>query len=271
MTDMALRTETHPYRPGLVLDYTCGPERPKALVVYAHGGSFMTGNRNDRLARHFAADMAGRGLAFASIDYRKGGRPLEGVAKERQQEIETAMDQSQRVYPEIPARLFGPLLYRAAEDFGSAVDWLCCAPEGPGLREVPLIVMGLSAGAMAAMAFAWGLDGTAPGTGMPVLAPVLALGLAAVPPQPWRISAGHPTPGALLLARGDTIMPRGAVARLADDIAARACKVEIGMIPYGQHNRPVRELIPTETQPAGAWADWLQTQISRAIDRETQG
>lgn len=267
MTDPALPTRSHPYRPGLALDYTCGPDRPKALVVHAHGGSFLTGNRNDRLARHFSAELAGRGLAFASIDYRKGGKPLQGVPPGDVQAIEAAEAESRRVYPEIEARLFGPLLYRAAEDFALAVDWLRSAPEGPGLCDVPLIVMGLSAGGMAAMAYAWGLDGRDP---FPVT-PILALGVAAVPPQPWRITPGHPTTGAVLLARGDPIMPCAAVARLGDDMVARACKLEVGMIPYGQHNRPVRELIPTDGQAAGAWHDWFLARIDAAIERNKGG
>ncbi|AZL59613.1 hypothetical protein EI545_12680 [Tabrizicola piscis] len=263
MADPVVLRQTHAYARGLSLDYACGPERPRALVVYAHGGSFMTGSRDDRLARHFAGDLAGRGLAFASIDYRKGGNPLRGMPEARAAAIELAVAESQLVYPEIAARLFGPLLYRAVEDLASAVDWLCLAPEGPGLEDLPLIVMGLSAGAMAAMGYAWGLDGLDPGT----KAPALALGVAAVPPQPWRITPGHPTSGAVLLARGDAIMPRAAVARLAGDMTARACDVEVAMIPYGQHNRPVRELVPTEASPEGEWKFWVQDRISRVLDR----
>ncbi len=260
-----VRMETFAYRPGLALDYTCGPKRPKALVVYAHGGSFMTGSRNDRLARHFAAELAAEGLAFATIDYRKGGKPLQGLAEDQVQAIDAASAQSDRVYPEISTRLFGPLLYRAAEDFGFAVTWLQSVAEGPRLHGVPLIVMGLSAGAMAAMAYAWGLDGMAPCAA----SPVLALGLAAVPPQPWRITKGHPTRGAVLLARGDEIMPRAAVARLSDDMAARGCRVEVAMIPYGQHNRPVRELIPVEGQPPSDWALWLLSHVRVALAGDT--
>jgi alpha-beta hydrolase superfamily lysophospholipase len=264
MTDPVIQRQTHVYRRGLSLDYACGPDRPKALVAYAHGGSFMTGSRDDRLARHFSGDLARRGLAFASIDYRKGGNPLQGMPEARVAAIERAVAESQLVYPEIAGRLFGPLLYRAVEDLSSAVDWLRLAPEGPALGDVPLIVMGLSAGALAAMGYAWGLDGLDPAA----KAPALALGVAAVPPQPWRITPGHPTSGAVLLARGDPIMPRAAAARLAGDMTARACNVDVAMIPYGQHNRPVRELIPTEASPAGEWKSWVQDRISRVLDRK---
>lgn len=267
MADQALQLHTHRYRPGLELDYACGLTHPKALVVHAHGGSFLTGNRRDRLARYFSTKLARSGLAFASIDYRKGGQPLDGVPHDQLQAIRAAQSESQRLYPEITPRLFGPLLYRAAEDFGLAVDWLRSAPDGPGLSDVPLIVMGLSAGAMAAMAYAWGLDGMKP---FPVT-PVLALGVAAVPPQPWRLTAAHPTQAAILVARGDATMPRAAVARLADDMLARACKLEIGMIPYGQHNRPVKELIPPEGHAAGVWHDWFLARIDAAIEQSHSG
>jgi hypothetical protein len=250
--------QTCTYRPGLALDYSCSAARPKALVVYAHGGSFMTGNRQDRLARHFAALLPGMGVAFASIDYRKGGDPWRDLGAGDRSGIEAATALSSAAYPEMTARLFGPLLYRATLDFGAAVDWLCKAEGGPRLGDLPLIVAGLSAGGTAALGHAYGLDGRSQvGT-----TPVLALGIAAVPPQPWRITPDHPTKSALLIARGDAIMPRAAVARVMADLQARACAVELEMIPFGQHNRPIRELL---AEAPGPWRDWFPSRVSSAI------
>ncbi len=257
MTDAPIRRETFTYAHGLALDYACGPGRPSALVVYAHGGSFLTGNRQDRLARHYAGVLAARGLAFASIDYRKGGHPLRALPPHLPPVVGEALARSGQYYPETTTRLFGPLLYRAAQDLGTAVHWLRQDPAGPALGDVPLVVMGLSAGGIAALGYAYGLDGTEP----PAATPVLAIGVAAVPPQPWRITAGHPTPGAILIARGDAIMPRAAIARLTADMVARACPLEVRTIPYGQHNRPVRELLPGEGEAQGAWQGWLLAKI----------
>ncbi len=263
MTDgTALQTCT--YRPGLALDYSCTVERPAALVVYAHGGSFMTGNRKDRLARHFATLLSGMGLAFASIDYRKRGDPWRAVAEGDRPVIEAAATQSQTAYPEIAARLFGPLLYRATQDFGAAVDWLRTDADGPRLGDLPVIVAGLSAGGMAAFGHAYGLDGARE----PGVAPVLALGIATVPPQPWRITPDHASHGALLVARGDTTMPRAAVGRLSADMEARGCKLEVEMIPFGQHNRPIRELLANAPEP---WHDWFPRRVSSAITRARAG
>ena len=256
MTD-APPVQTFAYQPGIALDYWCGGARPAALVVYAHGGSFMTGNRKDRLARHFAAMLPGMGLAFASIDYRKGGDPWRDLAEDDRPAIEAAIARSAEVYPEIAARLFGPLLYRATRDFGAAVDWLRHDTAGPALGGLPLIVAGLSAGGMAALGHAYGLDGTGGSA-----APVLALGLAAVPPQPWRIAPGQTCRAGLLIARGDAIMPRAAVHRLTADLQARGCPVEVEMIPYGQHNRPIREVLHDGD---GLWRDWFPRQVSSAI------
>ncbi len=249
--------ESFAYRQGVELDYWCSVARPAALVVYAHGGSFISGARTDRLARHFAALVPGMGLAFASIDYRKGGDPWRDLTEDDRPAVEAAALQSAAFYPEIAARLFGPLLYRATQDFRAAVDWLRHDSAGPALGDLPLIVAGLSAGGMAALGYAYGLDGTGGG-----VAPVLALGIAAVPPQPWRILPGHSCRSALLIARGDPIMPRAAVQRLDADLQARGCPVQVEMIPYGQHNRPVRELLAGE---GGRWHDWFPSQISSAI------
>ncbi len=257
MTD-APALQAFTYRPGLALDYSCSVARPQALVVYAHGGSFMTGNRKDRLARHFATLLPGMGVAFASIDYRKGGDPWRDLAEGGRPGIEVAIAQSVAAYPEISARLFGPLLYRATQDFGAAVDWLRDDAHGPRLGDLPVIVAGLSAGGMAALGHAYGLDaGTHPKT-----APVLALGIAAVPPQPWRITPDHASRSALLVARGDATMPRAAISRLTADLQARGCAVEVEMIPFGQHNRPVRELL---ADAPGQWRDWFPSRVSSAI------
>lgn len=250
--------QTCTYRPGLALDYTCGVSRPKALVVYAHGGSFMTGNRQDRLARHFATLLSEMGVAFASIDYRKGGDPWRDLAESERPGIEAASARSEAAYPEIPARLFGPLLYRATQDFGAAVDWLRDAEDGPRLGDLPLIVAGLSAGGIAALGYAYGQDAG----GDARVTPLLALGIAAVPPQPWRITPEHPTKSALLVARGDAIIPRAAITRLMDDLQARGCPFEVEMIPHGQHNRPIRELL---AEAPGQWRDWFPSRVSSAI------
>ena len=256
--------QTFTYRPGLALDYSCGVARPAALVVYAHGGSFMTGNRQDRLARHFATLLPALGVAFASIDYRKGGNPWRDVTEDQRPGIEAAIARCETACPEISARLFGPLLYRATQDFGAAVDWLRDAAEGPRLGDLPLIVAGLSAGGMAALGHAYGLDGRAD----PRTAPVLALGIASVPPQPWRITPDHPSRCALLVARGDAIMPRAAVTRLSDDLQARGCPVDVEMIPFGQHNRPIRELLAAAP---GQWHDWFPSRVSSAITQARAG
>ncbi|TAG12295.1 MAG: hypothetical protein EAZ40_15910 [Rhodobacterales bacterium] len=249
--------ENFAYRPGVALDYSCSVARPAGLVVYAHGGSFVSGTRQDRLAGRFATLIPGMGLAFASIDYRKGGDPWRDLPEGDRPAVEAAAQQSAAVYPEIAARLFGPLLYRAVQDFGAAVDWLRHDSAGPALGDLPLIVAGLSAGGMAALGYAYGLEGTGGGE-----APVLALGIAAVPPQPWRIRPDEACRSALLLARGDAIMPRAAVQRMDADLQARGCPVTVEMIPYGQHNRPVRELLAEE---GGHWRDWFPSQVSSAI------
>ncbi|NJS40284.1 MAG: hypothetical protein HC783_16190 [Rhodobacteraceae bacterium] len=256
MADPA-RVESHAYRPGVALDYSCSVARPAGLVVYAHGGSFVSGTRQDRLARHFARLVPEMGLAFASIDYRKGGDPWRDLPEGDRPTVEAAVARSAEVYPEIAARLFGPLLYRAVQDFGAAVDWLRHDSAGPALGDLPLIVAGLSAGGMAALGYAYGLEGTSGDA-----APVLALGIASVPPQPWRIGPGQACRSALLIARGDAIMQRAAVHRLDADLQARGCPVTVEMIPYGQHNRPVRELLAEE---GGRWHDWFPRQISSAI------
>lgn len=260
MTSSSPQPSIHEYSKGLFLNYFAPSEAPNAIVVYAHGGSFLTGGPDDRLARFFSEQLPARGVAFASISYRKGGRPKAALSPELAEAAETAVARSMEIYPEIPARLFGPLLYRAVIDFSAAVAWLRDAEQGPRLSSIPLITMGLSAGGLAAIGYSYGLDGM----NTDAVRPDLTLGAATVPPQPWRIGPDMP-PARLLLSRGDQVMRREAVARAQDDLQGRRAPVEITTIPYGQHNRPVRELISGNRPGGRAWSELFFSAIEDVV------
>lgn len=260
MTSSPPQPSIHEYRKGLLLNYFSPNEAPNAIVVYAHGGSFLTGSPDDRLARFFSEQLPVRGSAFASISYRKGGRPKSALTPELAEAAETSAARSMEIYPEIPARLFGPLLYRAVIDFSAAVAWLRDAEQGPRLSGIPLIAMGLSAGGLAAIGYSYGLDGI----DTAAMRPDLTLGAATVPPQPWRIGPDM-TPARLLLSRGDKVMRREAVARAQGDLQGRDAPIEITTIPYGQHNRPVRELISGNRPDGRAWSEWFFSAIEDVV------
>lgn len=256
-----MQTRSWTYRRNIRLDYTACDFNPRAIVLYVHGGSFLTGSRHDRLATFFLQDLTQRGYAFATMDYRKGPagpRALRGIDVDI---MTSASAASVAFYPEIAARLLGPMLYRATVDVATAVRFLRTA--GPKLAGIPLVTIGMSAGGLATMGYAAGLDGLAP-TGP---APCLNIALSCVPPQPWRPGASDAT-GLLLTARGDAVFPRRAVARGVQVAQQQGNNLSSIMIPYGQHNRPVREIIQgirkDDNQP---WSLVLSSAIAAAVER----
>lgn len=97
---------------------------PVGLVVHAHGGGFVHGSRDDRIARHFGPILAAKGIAFASISYRKGGVAGRAFPAETREAIDAAAQKSSAFYPSVRQNLFGPSLLRAAVDFRRAVAFL---------------------------------------------------------------------------------------------------------------------------------------------------
>lgn len=224
------------FAPGLGLDLSLPDGSVRGLVAYAHGGSFEGGSRRDRLAAHLPDLFLPRGIAFASISYRLRGRPE--FADTNQPDVAaTAMARSAEFYREIRPGLFGPYLYSAVQDIQRALDCLRQSGAADSLDVAPVVTMGFSAGGLAAMGVAYGLDGlpTAPHS------PAGAVAISALPPQPWRISRPC-VPGWVLTARGDAVFPRAAAARAAAALSDAAAPFAFSMVPYGQHNRPIREL-----------------------------
>ena len=255
---MSITPVTLTYRsPHLALDLwrPVGPAR--RLVVHAHGGGFVHGSRDDRIARFYGPLLAEKGIAFASISYRKGGAPRRAFDAEMLEKIETAAARSQAFYPDVRPSLLGVHLYRAAVDFADAAHFLL-TDEGVGLAELPWIAMGNSSGGLAAMAAAYGLSHWSRDATLP--SPRRVVAIASIVPQPWRLTPEGPE-AALLCARGDAVFPRGQVDRLVDYVEQDSLPVTFNRIPFGQHTRPVREVLPDDTGEIGQYGRWLLDQI----------
>ena len=248
------------YHPsGLSLDLWRPEQPPRGLIIHAHGGSFIHGSRNDRIARKYGPSMAARGIAFASIDYRRGGTPMAQLPPDLQEHVTRAQKLSSTIFPNINPKLLGPHLYRATLDFEMAIVFLRETRADLGLSEAPLIAMGLSAGGLAAIGCGHPPEGM---NRLPThLQPTRILGMATVPPQPWRLLRDGPHIS-ILHARGDAVIPRGGIAHVARIAQEEKLPFENLMIPFGQHNRPVRELMHDPHPDSAPWQRWLDDQVN---------
>ncbi|SFS19545.1 alpha/beta hydrolase [Yoonia litorea] len=249
--------------PHLALDLWRPEKDYRGLVVHAHGGGFVHGSRDDRIARAYGPLLSARGIGFASISYRKGGAPRRAFEPKALERISAASSKSAAFYPNVREGLFGPALYRAAVDFGKAVAFLR-SEEALGLKGCSWVAMGNSSGALAAIGVAHGLEGLEPQPG--VQRPKKCIAIASVAPQPWVLSQDGP-PVSLLCARGDQVFPRNDISRLDAFIDANALPVTINRIPYGQHMRPVREVLTDNRGELTGWAEWLVNEIESALPR----
>jgi hypothetical protein len=223
---------------------------PKGLIVHAHGGGFVHGSRDDRIARHFGPKLATEGTAFASISYRKGGAASRAFALETLEAINAEAQESCAFYPSVRPNLFGASLYRAAVDFRRAVGFLRGYADGM-LAGLPWLAMGNSSGALAAITAVY------PPAALPLEeafpAPQKVIAIASIVPQPWLLRPDGPQV-CLLTARGDQVFPRAEVTKLEGVVMSQSLPVEIKRMPYGQHTRPVREVVSDPaTNPFAQW------------------
>ena len=232
---------------------------PSGLVVHAHGGGFVHGSRDDRIARHFGPILAARGIAFASISYRKGGVAGRAFSEVARETMDAAAQKSCAFYPSVRQNLFGPSLFRAAVDFRRAVDFLF-EHDGANFAGLPWLAMGNSSGGLAAISAVYPSDTLPLDEVLP--APEKVIAIASIVPHPWLLRPDGPQI-CLLTARGDQVFPRAEVDKLAGFVTSTSLPVEINRIPYGQHTRLVREL--ASDGETNQWAQWFLAHLEAAM------
>ncbi len=98
----------------------------RPLIVMAHGGAFLFGDKRSSFIPMLANNLAGRGYVVASINYRLGASFLEPALVER-------------------------TIYRAVQDYRSATRFLIDNAHRYGIDTTSVFYMGHSAGAVTAL------------------------------------------------------------------------------------------------------------------------
>ncbi len=98
----------------------------RPLIVMAHGGAFLFGDKRSSFIPMLANDLAGRGYVVASINYRLGASFFEPAVVER-------------------------TIYRAVQDYRSATRFLINNAHSYGIDTTSVFYMGHSAGAVTAL------------------------------------------------------------------------------------------------------------------------
>ncbi|MCY4179671.1 MAG: hypothetical protein OXD48_05250, partial [Litoreibacter sp.] len=109
---------------GLMLDLYL-PDRlnAKACIIYAHGGGFRKGDRQDAAAAHFAERLTSAGFAMATVSYRLN-TTLETFSEQEQRYIASYVRRTSSIGFRLSPKLFGPAFIAATEDVSRAIEFL---------------------------------------------------------------------------------------------------------------------------------------------------
>lgn len=114
------------------------PEAPRpdsACVVYIFGGGFITGSRQDAMAREYCQRMAARGFCAIAIDYR--------LILRRVNPDTVSLFNTQRI--------FRDAIHIATSDCAAALSYICRHASEWGIATNRILLCGCSAGAITAL------------------------------------------------------------------------------------------------------------------------
>jgi acetyl esterase/lipase len=129
-----------------------GPDAPpiRPAFIAIHGGAFNSGSRKDTLMVRLCNQMAGRGYAAVSIDYRLGPS-LPVISAEFEPMRDALVDSGYSVYA-------AEAITAASEDATTAHRYLVDNAAVLNVDTTRIAVGGLSAGAITSLNVAYGLD-----------------------------------------------------------------------------------------------------------------
>ncbi len=159
-----------------------------ACVIYAHGGDFTSGGRDDPDAAYVAAPLVEAGFAVASVSYRLKAK-ADTYEQQDKERIEAYKLRSAKVGLTLSSKLYGHRFIAAMEDISRAIEFLWVEGKRLGIRQRKVGLFGVASGGIAGLGLAyppthWGHRVSQPDA-------VVALGAAIV--QPWRIVPDGPT------------------------------------------------------------------------------
>jgi alpha-beta hydrolase superfamily lysophospholipase len=234
---------------GIKLILPNGPVR--ATIVYAHGGGFSHGSRNDKMATLLALKLQDENIAVASIDYRKK-TGVEAFPKEQVPLILDAQDRTQRVGLRINPNYCGPFFYAALEDYSDALDYLKSHADDLGLGQ-RFVALGASAGGIAALSLAYPPRGPWQG----LTRPDAAMGISAAMVQPWRLAQGGP-PAVMMNSYHDGVISPHNTRVLARKAAHKDAPVKVVTTPIRGHKQQVDTFLNDVDETGKPYLDLLR-------------
>lgn len=220
--------------------------RPRATVLYLHGGGFRKGDRGEPFLPDLSRILIPRGFALASGSYRLGAT-MADLPREDRPHVRRMMAASGRSGLRLSSRLYGPAFVAALFDASDVIRDVEVASDG-----APIVILGMSAGGILGLSLVhppkiW--EGR-------LARPSGVLAVSAAMVQPWCLRAGGP-PSVMLHGSLDRIIPL-ADARLAGRVAAER-GARLSVIETGEpgHVRQLELLLTGRRADGRPWLHLL--------------
>ena len=205
-----------------------------------------------------ATRLASEGYATVSASYRLA-TPLAAFAPEERTRIRTHQRRTSRAGLTLARRLTGAAFEAARRDLGKAIGFLREAGPAFGLQSDKVLMIGVSAGAIAGLSLAFPPRGLPPAP-----APDAVFALSGAMIQPWRLQQNAP-PCLMLNSQTDKIIAPRNVALTRKRVLDTGAPVSFLTCKRGGHNAPVRALLEDADESGTPYWDHMMDLFSPSL------
>lgn len=208
---------------------------PSGLMLFAHGGGFMKGDRTGPPAEKLAGKLTDLGVAMASVSYRLNTEDTNlPVPIRRQVYANRRRAKDNGII--LQHNLMGPRFETARQDVGAAFQFLQSDRCPSNFSKLHMGLIGISAGGMVGLSLAF------PSDNLPDFEkPACVITLGAALQHPWALTKNAP-PCLMLHSSEDRIVPTQNCELLAPLIAQTKAPIDIQICAKKGHNAPVHAL-----------------------------
>ncbi|TRD22424.1 alpha/beta hydrolase [Palleronia caenipelagi] len=235
--------------------HTGGPARPG--VLYAYGGGFVKGARENERQSALIARLLHDGWAVVVPDYRRGAPP-EALAQPLLRQVRQAARQARSEGVGLARKLMGHRLFLASEDISDALrycrlNWGALGLTGPRLAMIGVSAGGLAGNTLCHPPVPWQGRFEQPDAMVSLAAPVV---------HPFALRRDAP-PVWVLHGQRDRILPVGDSARIAARAPEAGAPVEVQMPPDAPHIQITRYLLQRTVAPGQTYYDLMAAFLRR--------
>ncbi|WP_412554794.1 alpha/beta hydrolase [Shimia sp. MIT1388] len=208
---------------------------PSGLMLFAHGGGFVKGDRTGPPAEKLAGKLTDLGVAMASVSYRLNTEDTDLPVPIRRQ-VYAYRRRAKDCGIALQHNLMGPRFEAARQDVGAAFQFLQSTQSPQDFSALTIGLIGISAGGMVGLSLAF------PDENLPKFEkPACVIALGAALQNPWALTKNAP-PCLMLHSCEDRIVPTENCELLGPLIAQTKAPIDIQICARKGHNAPVHAL-----------------------------